>query len=359
MKNMKSIAMVIPGGIAGVKTITDKLVYGLKREKLNVKVFLYGKNLAINTLLDLKRALQLRNFDTIIYMGSIPQLSATFIKLTKGDNKTILFVHGFLFHETLNALRSVQISLRGKIGSLYNIFLWNVGTSTKSIDLFICHSITTCEANKIVKNYIVLPQFVFPEEIITYAKLYQGLVSDSSNHNEVKVLVYTSFALSPRLLKPYHVIRLMKGVSKKIMGRRIQLLIIDPRVGEKLEEYSNLKVRFMKPLQRHEFLQLLAQADLYIERCVDEELGLSSIEAALLGTPVAKLTHPRYVERQDYEDEILWASSPQKFIDMLSDYIQHLDYWKPYYAKKLRDFLATRRSWDRVKAPLIKYILSS
>lgn len=356
---MKSIAIVIPGGIAGVKTITDKLVYGFKREKLNVKTFLYGKNLVINTLLDLRHALELRNFDTIIYMGSIPQLSATFIKFTKGDNKTVLFVHGFLFHETLNALRSMQVPLRGKMGSLYNILLWNAGTATKSIDLFICHSITTCEANKIVKNYVVLPQFVFPEEIIIYAKLYESLVNNNNNNNEVKVLVYTSFALSPRLLKSYHVIRLMKGVSRKIMGRRIQLSIIDPRVEKKLEEYSNLKVRFMKPLQRHEFLQLLAQADLYIESCIDEELRLSSIDAALLGIPVAKLTHPRHVERQDYKDEILWASSPQKLIDMLSDYIQHLDYWRPYYAKKLRDFLATRRSWDLVKAPLIKHILSS
>jgi hypothetical protein len=79
----------------------------------------------------------------------------------------------------------------------------------------------------------------------------------------------------------------------------------------------------------------------------------------LLGTPIAKLTHPKYVERQDYNDEVLWASSPQKFIDMLSDYIQHLDYWKPYYTKKLRSFLITYRNWDYVKVPLLKYILDS
>jgi hypothetical protein len=77
----------------------------------------------------------------------------------------------------------------------------------------------------------------------------------------------------------------------------------------------------------------------------------------LLGTPIAKLTHPKYAERQDYKDEVLWASSLQKFVDTLGDYMWCLDYWKPYYAKRLRNFLITRRDWDSVKISLVKYIL--
>jgi hypothetical protein len=52
---------------------------------------------------------------------------------------------------------------------------------------------------------------------------------------------------------------------------------------------------------------------LYIERCIDEELGNGSIDAGIVGTPVAKLTHPLFVERQDYKDGVLWASLPREF----------------------------------------------
>jgi hypothetical protein len=210
--------------------------------------------------------------------------------------------------------------------------------------------------NEINENFIILPQFIFQEEVDNYNKLYKFLTKDSDlSYNEVKILAYTSSA--PRLLQPYHIIRLIKGVSKKLSNRRVQLLIIDPRVEEEQKEFDNLKIKFIKPIARYKFLQLLAQADLYLESCIDEELRLTSIEAALLGTPIAKLTYPEYVKRQDYKDEVLWASSLQKFVDTLGDYMWYLDYWKPYYAKRLRNFLITRRDWDSVKIPLVKYIL--
>jgi hypothetical protein len=78
--------------------------------------------------------------------------------------------------------------------------------------------------------------------------------------------------------------------------------------------------------------------------------------AVLLGTPIAKLTHPKYVERQDYKDEVLWVSLPQNFVDELNNHIQHIDYWEPYYAKKLHNFLITRKNQNYVKTPLLKYI---
>jgi hypothetical protein len=353
---MKKVAIIVSQSSGGVKTITNRLVIGLRREGFSVaRINLHGKNRIVRAFEDLKNIKFLHHFDTVIYTGSIPYPSCWFIR---GLTKVLIFLHGFVVYEIISSLNDPCTSLRTGIKSLYLLKSWNLNRLLGCADLYICHSITTCEMNGIDRDFILLPQFIFPEETESYSRLRNILTKDSGfSYNEVKIVTYTS--ATPRLLKPYYIIEVMKSISKSIVDKRIQLLIIDPRTEEKLEEYSNLKVRFMKPLQRHEFLQLLAQADLYIERCVDEELGLSSIEAALLGTPVAKLTHPKYVERQDYEDEILWASSPRKFIDMLSDYIQHLDYWKPYYAKKLRDFLVTRRSWDRVKAALIKYILSS
>jgi hypothetical protein len=206
--------------------------------------------------------------------------------------------------------------------------------------------------NEINENFIILPQFIFQEEVGNYNKLYKILNKDSNlSYNEVKILAYTSSA--PRLLQPYDIIRLIKGVSKKLSNRRVQLLVIDPRVEEEQKEFDNLKIKFMKLIARYKFLQLLAQADLYLESRIDEELRLTSIEAALLGTPIAKLTCPEYVKRQDYEDEVLWAFSPQKFVDTLSDYMWYLDYWKPYYAKRLHVEIG-----DSIKIPLVKYILN-
>jgi len=290
-------------------------------------------------------------------MGSIPQLSSIFINM---EHKIILFVHGFLIYEAVDALKSPSISLRGKMGSIYSISLWNVSTVSKSIDIYICHSITACEANNIRGKFIILPQFIFPEEIETYNRLQKSLAKINKEDAEVRIVMYTSYALSPRLLKPNYAIKLMKGVSNKVANKRISLIIIDPMISNEYQEvYDRFKLIFIKPLSRRKFLQLLALADIYLERCVDEELSISSIEAALLETPIAKLTHPRYVVRQDYKDEILWASSPQNFIDKLSDYIQHIDYWRPYYAKRLRDFLITRRNWDYVKFPLLKSVLDT
>jgi len=62
------------------------------------------------------------------------------------------------------------------------------------------------------------------------------------------------------------------------------------------------------------------------------------------------------VARQDYGDEAIWSSSPRGLIDVLADYIVDIEYWKPYYAKKLRSFLAMRRNWDSVKEPLVDFL---
>jgi hypothetical protein len=151
----------------------------------------------------------------------------------------------------------------------------------------------------------------------------------------------------------------MKSVAKRLRNRKIELILVIPRIKEEKEERSNnITIHYVGYLPRNEFLRLLARSDLYVERCVDEELGLASIEAALLGTPIAKLTHPRFVDRQDYQEEVIWSSSFKGLVEAISDYVLHVDHWKPYYSKKLREFLITRRSWDRLKGSLIRGLRS-
>jgi len=106
-----------------------------------------------------------------------------------------------------------------------------------------------------------------------------------------------------------------------------------------------------------ERLQSLVKALAKIsQRCIDEELRLGSIDAGIVGTPVAKLTHPLFVERQDYKDEVLWAASPREFIDLVSEYMRDAEDKKPIFSRRFREFLLNRRSWDKVKTQLIRLL---
>jgi len=120
---------------------------------------------------------------------------------------------------------------------------------------------------------------------------------------------------------------------------------------------ENLIIRYNKPMPKEEFYKFVINADLFIDLCVDEELRSTSIELALLETPVAKLIHPKYKSRQDYgEDDFIQEYSSKKLVERLVDYLNNIEYYKPYYAKKLKTFILKHRTWDAVKEPLIKHI---
>lgn len=117
-------------------------------------------------------------------------------------------------------------------------------------------------------------------------------------------------------------------------------------------------------MPRREFLKLLASADLYIDNCIDEELRQVSLEAMAIGTPVAKLLHPRFWDRQDYKDEdvMILANSFSNFAEKLAEYINNYEHYYPYYSKHGREFILTKRTWDAVKEPFltaIKHISST
>jgi len=350
------IAVVMPGAIGGVKQTVKKLIKGLRLEGFYVEpIELRGSNLMDITASDLRNTNILRRFDSIIYMGSIPWPSHLFI-----DNhvKTILFVHGFVKDELLNAIKHGK--LRRKIGAVYLLGLWDFSRAMNRVDVFICRCPTSCEVNRIEKNYILLPEFVFSDEVKFFEEFirkHSEEQKDDHPHSIVRLITYTSYAESPRLLKPRHLEYLAKLVSKHV-DRRIELSVIDPRRESGIVRMGeNLIIRYIKPMPKEEFYKFVINADLFIELCVDEELRNTSIEVALLETPVAKLTHPKYISRQDYgEDDFIQEYSSKKLVERLVDYLNNIEYYKPYYAKKLKTFILKHRTWDAVKKPLIKHI---
>jgi hypothetical protein len=341
---MDSIALIAPKGSGGVAYVVERLWEGLRRERLPVsKIVVSGSP----TLFHLKHLPQLQNYDTIIIAGSIPPPSHLFIR---NETKVALFVHGFIYHETGNAIAHGRF--REKLGATYSLLLFEMARKVDRIDLYICHSVTTCEANRIYNGFILSPQFVFPEEV---QKRDEDNIQRGPNP---QVVAYTSFANSPRLLKKETLISLMRGVSKRL-NRRINLMIVNPAEREpKIERWGDLVVYRLPFLPRNQFLRLIASSDLYIERCIDEELGNGSIDAGIVGTPVAKLTHPLFVERQDYKDEVLWAASPREFVELVSEYLRDAEDKKPIFSRRFREFLLSRRSWDKVKTPLIRLLSS-
>jgi len=350
------IAIVMPGAMGGVKQTIKKLIKGLRLEGFYVEpITLHGNNLIDTTASDLRNINALRRFDVVIYMGSIPWPSHLFVD---DHVKTILFVHGFVKDELLNAIKHGK--LRTKMGAVYLLSLWDFFRATNRIDAFICRCITSCEVNRIQKNYILLPEFVFSNEV----KFFEEFVKkhgeehrDDHSYSMVRLITYTSYAESPRLLKPRHLEHLAKLASKHV-NKRIELSVIDPRrESSAVRIGENLIVRYIKPMPKEEFYKFVINADLFIELCIDEELRNTSIEAALLETPVAKLTHPKYINRQDYDkDDLIQEYSSKKLIERLVDYLNNIEYYKPYYAKKLKIFILKHRTWDIVKRTLIKYI---
>ncbi|MEM0233899.1 glycosyltransferase [Thermofilum sp.] len=341
---MSSVALIAPRSEGGVAYIIERLWKGLRRERFPVsKIVISGSP----TLFHLKHLPQFQKYDVVIITGSIPPPSHIF---ARSDVRVVLFVHGFVYHELGNVIGYGR--LREKLGAMYSLMLFEMAKKADRVDTYICHSITTCEANKIYNNFILLPQFVFPEELPK-----RNEVSVQGRFNP-KVVTYKSYVNSPRLLREEKLISLMRGVSQKL-GRQVDLVIVDPAQREpKKEKWGNLVVYRLPFLPRERFLRLIASSDLYIERCVDEELSLGSIDAGIVGTPVAKLTHPSFVERQDYKDEVLWAASPREFIELVSEYLRDAEDKKPTYSRRFREFLLNKRSWDNVKMSLTNLLRS-
>ncbi|MEM4679850.1 MAG: hypothetical protein QXL98_02800 [Thermofilaceae archaeon] len=297
---------------------------------------------------------KLNDFDVIIYTGSIARMSSVLLR----GKITGIFIHGFVPDEVRRVIAYCK-SIKSCLRTLFVLAWWK----TMNMNLFkpnfyICHSKTACKYNSIPGNRcVLLPQFALPIEIESLKKFRINIVDliiDDQDRN-LKLVTYSSFAASPRLLSASVFVYIAKRIAS-CMRRDVIFYIIDPAVRyENVQQFGRVKVIIKSFMRRADFLKLLALSDLYIERCIDEELGLGSIEAGLLRVPVAKITHPQFVMYQDYtEDEVLVESSVSRFVDLLCEYLNNIERYKDYYSNRYNNFILERRSWDYVKKPLIE-----
>lgn len=346
----KRIAIVSLGAVGGVRTTVSKLIKGLQLEGFCINVISFeNANLLAKLYSDIANLRELRNFDAVIYMGSIQWPSHMFMN---DDAMVALFIHGFIRQELVNAINLG--GFRQSLGAMFLLSLWNVFKTIGKIDLFICRCLTSCEANGIRENYVLLPEFVFPYEIEFCDKVSKSFEQDCTRGNKIKVLTYTSYAESPRLLRKPHVISLMRDASRSVK-KEIELTIIDPKgKNESVERVGNLTIRYARFMPKEIFLKELKSSDMFVELCIDEELRNVSMDVGLMGTPIAKLTHAKFVERQDYtEDCLIQAESYKGLARKVADYLNDVEHYKPIYSKNMRDFILKRRTWDAVKNPLL------
>jgi len=348
----KSIIIMTPSKLTGgVKTIVTKLIRGLELEGFHTKPIVYSP--WTEPVHSLKLLRQLHESSAVIYTSSIPVLGHL---IHSKYTKTILFVHGYTKYQLLDSLKYGK--LLSKLGAIYLMGLWKISETARRLHRFMCLCETACEINGIRENYVLLPEFILPGEERCYERLSKKLRKDShENEDAVKILTYTSFARSPRLLSGQHVEHLMKMISRQV-NKKVEVIIINPQLKtETLKPIGSITIRYIKPLPRIEFLRLLANSDLFIELNIDEELRDSTVEAALLGIPVAKLTHPLFKERCDYkEDDLIQAYSFRELANKISEYIQNIEFYYNTCSKALRDFILKFRTWNNVKRQLVEYL---
>lgn len=343
---MKRIALVYPVASGGIKSVISRLSKGLKLEGFNVDLLSLGDRMPLIVTKDLAMLRLLANYDVVLYMGSIPWPSHMFLE------NVGVFVHGFVRHELLNSMKYGLLHTR--LAASILLTLWNISRALNRIKFFVCHSITACEVNDLsLDRATILPQFVLPNEVVVALDIQKSFKINEKS--EIRILTYTSFARSPRLLSLESILRLIKVVAKHT-NKKLKFIIVNPTTSTyQVKHFNNLTVMQIKFVPKHLFFKMILSSDLYIEICIDEELRYSAIEAGLFGTPIAKITHSRYVSRQDYNKDIMiLASSTREFINKLIEFINNIEYYKEYYSRKIQDFIVTKRVWDAVKHSLIR-----
>ncbi|MEM3451804.1 MAG: hypothetical protein QXT31_08065 [Candidatus Bathyarchaeia archaeon] len=353
------IAIITPKGLGGVSVITLKLTQGLIKEGFYVDLIKIHSGTVINSFVnDLRIIHELKNYDAILYTGSIARVSSILRRKYAG-----LFIHGFLLDEYRNAI--LHSDIRTSLGALLEFTWWKtINMNIFKPSFYICHSKTACRNNMISENKcVILPQFVLPTEVEWFKKFREKL-TDSHLHNNATpmMLIYTSFAGSPRLLSINSLIYIAKRLGR-FLRRSILFYIIKPKtLKDNVYQFDKVKVIVKDFMPRIDFLRLLAIADLYIEPSIDEEIGLDSIEAGLLKIPLAKITSPKFTSLQDFtRDEVIFEENVSHFVYSLSEYFNNIERYKNYYGSKFLSFISRKRSWEIIKKPLTKklYELSS
>ena len=132
-------------------------------------------------------------------------------------------------------------------------------------------------------------------------------------------------------------------------------MVEDPKIKRPIRLGN--AVQIVGQMSLADFLRILGTSDLYIETSIDEELRLTSLDAMLLRAPVAKILHPAFYGREDYtENEILIAGSANKLVELITEYINNIEYYHEYFSRKVYELVNRKRLWDVVKGDLVRHL---
>ena len=81
---------------------------------------------------------------------------------------------------------------------------------------------------------------------------------------------------------------------------------------------------------------------------MDEELRQGIIDAGIVGTPIAKLTHPLFVRDRTTKMRCCGSPRPESSLSLCRNICAMLKI-KGLFSRRFREFLLSRRSWDKVK----------
>ena len=360
---MRTVLFVEPSfSLGGVRTLVKKMGSALKMENLRViswrSTDLIAPSIVLNYHLnDALRHVKRKNFyDVIIYFGSIVGLGCIIDKLR--NVPVVVFISGHPIYELNKAMHNTTIPIRTRMGSVVNLSFNKLAYLANIADIWVCHTLTVCEEIGITRhgNYVLLKQFILPSEIAYYNNLVKsGKFIKSKDDERVQVFSYLSYADLPGLTLEM-LVRIFNRV-KKAATKPVRFIIEDPRRKGIAQVNDSIYVVGRMPWDT--FLNTLATSDLYVETAIDEELRFTSLDAALLRVPIAKITASVFFDRQDYtEDEIIVAPSIQEFINVMTEYINSVDQLKPYYSRNIYNFVVNKRTWNAVKDHFMTALLS-
>ena len=361
----RNIAIVSPLGISGgVKTTVAKLAEALGMEGMDVRQIVFPSILPPNRISDtckiasslfkeMSLCQTLKNFDTVIYMGSIAYLSHFLYFVPK----KALVLHGFVQQEWTHWIqKNEQVIGRAFIKARLRYWQsFNSNPKLNELDFLVCRSETNAEANGIRGEHVILPNYVLPKEVEMRRAAFETNQNRKSN-DEITLLCYLSTVESPRLLTREQ-IRQLYFLLTKVTQKRIRFVLIDPLDRNNNDLGSN-SFQVLPYVSSIEWTRLVMDSDMYLEACTDEELRNGAIEAGLMGVPIAKVTYSRYFERQDYhENEVLIGNSIFDLATKITEYCNQMDYLRPRYSKRVRDFMTQNRVWNQDKGPLLRKIV--
>jgi hypothetical protein len=239
-----NIALIAPSGISGgVATIFKNLYKSLLIEGINVNIIRVGrkKSSFLSSICDdIVKCRHLLEQNLALYVGSIPYPSHIFARLV--GVPVALFLHGYVYDELFQRMLH-GAGIKNKISAATQVIMFNSAKFLNTVNLYICHSLTVCETNKIPpERCVLLPQWIFPRG-------FNIPKTSSDKKDVVRIVTYTSYEAPPRLLNTTHLIALAQAV-KRMVKRKFELIIVDPKGY--VSSFGPVKI--IRPKPHQEFL---------------------------------------------------------------------------------------------------------